>query len=377
MALLETEIHEDPAVTEALEKISRMSQSELLKDILRHEKEVRGIDWEECAKRGEEGIADARRMASAYLAKLRTDLGVSDEDTPEFGPARNDKVQVSPLFAITEKSALAWKNASGDQLKDMVLFRLHVLQQLELTETTGGFAQLTLSMGAVAWMARAYKAYKAARLTGLTSLKAIAAGIKSVTLNVTRYHVAAFITAVIAEVLLFIMEKKAVVYMVLINMTDDDLIMNDLGLVNGKQTVQFVYSDEGLEQHNLLQKRLLIEGIPNDPPEVTYWSGMFAASKNNMALIGSLGAFGFERCPSFPNGVYVGWEIPLTALGGDNRCLVSARDEGKARAFADNRVSSQGSLYSRDSSGHATVTARMNSGGGSDGYMSVIFEKIS
>jgi len=51
---------------------------------------------------------------------------------------------------------------------------------------------------------------------------------------------------------------------------------------------------------------------------------------------------------------------------------VSASTEGKSWDFAQ-KTSKKGSLYST-ARGVATVTARMHSGQGSKGYMSVIFE---
>ena len=126
------------------------------------------------------------------------------------------------------------------------------MQALELTSSEPGFAQITLSIGVIAWLKRAYDAYKAARLAGLTSLAAVGRGIRTVTLNATRVFIATAIVAIIAEILLFLMEKAAVVYTELVNMTDDDLIMDDLGIVNGKQLVQFVDPLDAIQRNALI-----------------------------------------------------------------------------------------------------------------------------
>lgn len=369
----DTLITDDIDARATIERIQSMSPAELMTDIFRHEKEVRGIDWLALMEKGTAGIAEGRQLANTYLARLQNEFGVTNDSLDELkNLALGDSVQTMPAWAINQKEADEWKAASGDDLAQMVAFRLKIMQSLELSSSTGGFAQIGLTIGVVAWVKRAYDAYKIARAAGMTSLQGVVQGIRAVTLNASKVFLATVVVAIIAEVLLFLMEKKAVVYTVLVNMTDDDLVLNDLGIINGKQLVQFVDPLDA-KQRNALNKRTFIE-LP-DGNEVSYWVGLFAASKRDMALIGSLGAYGFAPCPSFPASVYVGWEIPLTGMfGGPNRCLVSASRQDSARRFAET-TSTKGKLESSASSAVATVRARMHSGSGSEGYMSVIFEK--
>jgi hypothetical protein len=80
----------------------------------------------------------------------------------------------------------------------------------------------------------------------------------------------------------------------------------------------------------------------------------------------------------FQQKVFVGWEIPLTntiITGGPNRCLASATFQGTAQAFSD-ETDRRGSLDSESRAGRGLVRARMHSGKGSRGYMSVIFETV-
>jgi hypothetical protein len=364
-------IVENPLANEIIEKIKKMSNSEIMTDIFRHEKDVRGIDWLKYAAQGPSGIKEAHAMATKYLTNLKKELNVSDEDERVFQRIADDKVQVMPAWGIDQKEADEWKNASGEKLAEMVTFRLKIMQSLELTSGDTVFAQIGLSIGVIAWVKRAYDAYKVARLAGYNSLSSVVQGIRAVTLNATKLFIAGVVVAIIMEILLFLMEKKAVVYTVLVNMTDDDLIMNSLEIINGKQLVQFVDPLDA-EQRNALNRRTILD-LP-EGREANYWVAMFSASKRDMALIGSLGAYRFAECVSFPNSVYVGWEIPLTGIfGGPNRCLVSAVNESGTKAFAE-KTSDKGSLYSTSDSGKATVTAKMHSGNGSEGYMSVIFE---
>ncbi|WP_419419412.1 hypothetical protein ACNVED_12975 [Legionella sp. D16C41] len=363
---------EDPKIKELIKKFTNMSQAELINDIFRHEKEVRGIDWLAYAAKGPDGMAEAKKKAHEYLTKLKSDLGVKDEDIDDFKLAMGDDVQVMPAWGINEKEAKEWKNASGEELEKMVTFRLRVMQSLELSSGDGIFAEISLSIGVFAWLKRAYNAYKVARMAGYTSLSSAIQGIRAVTLNATKAFVATVVVAIIAEIILWMMEKKAVVYTVLVNMTDHDLIMQGITTINGKQTVQFVDPlDE--KQRNALNKRTIID-LP-EGREANYWVGLFSASKRDMALIGSLGSYNFVACPPFPDSVYVGWEIPLSGLfGGPNRCLVSATPEQSTTDFAK-KTSSKGTLYSTSKSASgAIVTAKMHSGDGSEGYMSVIFE---
>lgn len=373
--LIKDEITEETKVKKLIERYTKMSHEELLQDIFRHEKEVRGIDWLAYAAKGPEGIKEAKLKAHEYLVKLQSDLGVKDSDLGEFRLALGDDVQIMPAWGIDDKEAQEWKNASGNELARMVDLRLKIMQSLELSSGDIIYAKVSLSIGVVAWLKRAYNAYKIARAAGYESLAAAVQGIRSVTLNATRVFVATVVVAIIAEVLLWMMEKQAVVYTILVNMTDDDLLMQDIAIINGKQTVQFIDPLDA-KQRNVLNARTVID-LPGGR-EANYWVGLFSASKRDMALIGSLGAYSFTPCPSFPDSVYVGWEIPLTGFfGGPNRCLISATKEQSTKAFAE-RTSDKGTLYSTAKSrSGSTVTAKMHAGDGSEGYMSVIFETKS
>lgn len=75
-------------------------------------------------------------------------------------------------------------------------------------------------------------------------------------------------------------------------------------------------------------------------------------------------------CTRYPDGVYVGWEIPLTM--GSNRLLVSAAFTGSASEFS-NKTDDEGkqqdtALSSTHSTTSAQVSARLNSSSGSEGY---------
>lgn len=388
---METELTHEELTAEALQaeeligKFKSMSYQDLLTDIFRHEKEVKGIDWAHMVV--DESLSPlqirekANKQAKIYLRELQAELKLTDEELPDFTRQFLEKtfsasdVQVMPAWAISPEEAKEWKEASGEKLKEMISYRLKIMQSLELTSSPAGYAQLMLSIGILAWMKKAYNIYSAARAAGLLRLASVVKAIKGVTLQATKMFVATIILAVITEILLYLMEKDAVVYMVLINMTDDDLKLNDQYLTHGKQKVQFVNPAEGTHEDKTLIKRSVTD-LGGGEVDIAYWTGLYVAQKKDMALYGSQGAFRFADCNSYANGAYVGWEIPLTNTffsGGPNRCLVSANNEGNVGDFS-NKTDKHGSLLSESSNSAAKVVGKMHSGKGSEGYMSVIFE---
>lgn len=385
----EETIAEDPQVSQQIEKIKSMSESELRADILRHEKEVRGIDWAQLLLDPSLSPLQAREkanhLAKDYLTKLQADLGVADADVPKitreflsrpFSATADEDVQIMPAWGIDQEEANKWKSASGEELMKMIDFRLKIMQALEISSSDLGYAQLMLSIGVVAWLKRGYDIYKAARAANLVRLAAVVKAIKGVTLQATKLFVATVIVAIIAEIILYLMEKDAVVYMVLLNMTDDDLKKDNQFLVHGKQTVQFINPmHETLEDDTLL-KRTYVD-LGDGEVEANYWIGLYSAQKKYMALYGSQGAFRLAKCNSFPDGAYVGWDIPLSSvIGGTNKCLVSAQAQRNTEAFSYT-IPGKGSLFSTSQTGKAKIVGKMHSGSGSKGYMSVIFEKLS
>jgi hypothetical protein len=372
------ELEADPTVQALLESYQEMSTEELLADILRHEKEHRGIDWLALYQQGAEGQAEAKRLARQHIQSLHDEL--DSAEVPELtrlylkAAESNDEVQTMPEWGIDFREANEWRQASGERLQDMVFQRLKVMQVLEVTSAPAGWAQLMVSIGVLAWMKSAYNAYKVARLAGMSRLAAVATSIKNVTVAASRAFLATVIVSVIAEIILYVMEKEAAVYMILVNLTDAPLELQDIALTHGKQTVQF---EDPNDRRKVLLPRTHIEELP--PEDDAYWIGLFCAQKRDLALYGSQGAFILKPSGNvFPNNLYVGWEIPLTntiITGGPNRCLASATYRGSASNFSD-ETDRRGSLDSQDRAGRGLVRARMHSGKGSRGYMSVIFDAV-
>ncbi|HSJ76565.1 MAG TPA: hypothetical protein VK899_10350, partial [Gemmatimonadales bacterium] len=72
------ELQADPTVLALVESYQNMSREELLADILRHEKEHRGIDWLSLYQQGADGQAEARRLARQHIRQLQDELGSSE-----------------------------------------------------------------------------------------------------------------------------------------------------------------------------------------------------------------------------------------------------------------------------------------------------------
>lgn len=355
-----------------LERLSALAPVEVIREIFDHQKHHHGIDWLEAMEnRGLEGLADAKRRACERLIALQAELGVDDEQLAGFTPRRllEDDVQTMPTWFIDHQEAELWANAQGITVGEMVLRRLQVMQALELSSSDLGFAKLGLGIGVVAWVRQAWVAFRAARAAGEAVLSAVTQGVRAVTLSASRLFIGTVVVAIIAEVLLFVAEKDAAVFMILVNMTDDDLQMDQLAIDNGKQVVQFVDTLNG--DAKTLSRR---DGIEvSGTTEYTYSIGLFAARKRDYALVGTRGGLSFVPTPTFPNAVYAGWDVPLTFLGGKNRALVSTGPQDSIEAFVE-AVDRDGTLDSSSESDEGIVTGRMHDGQGSEGYMAVVFQ---
>jgi hypothetical protein len=106
--LIETQAA-DPAALALVERYQKMSSAELLEDILRHEKEHRGIDWLGLYTQGTSGQAEARQLAQQYIRRLHDDLDSAEiPDVTKIYLAAsesNDGVQPMPECAIDLEEA--------------------------------------------------------------------------------------------------------------------------------------------------------------------------------------------------------------------------------------------------------------------------------
>lgn len=206
-------------------------------------------------------------------------------------------------------------------------------------------------------------------LAGATEVYAVLMGVMEVGGAVVTLAVTTIFLAVLIPILL-IMMKDATCYMMVLNKTEEDLnVEGDVYLTHGNLNVQFV----NYTQARQIPGMSVIRDPSGKIVASNYWAGFLVAQKKEAALYGSQGAFKFSATSSFPAGAFVGWEIPLTIFGGSNRGLVSCQWSNDAGAFSnETNDHGNGDNTAIHPNTGAWIRARMNSGGGSQGYMTVV-----
>lgn len=205
-------------------------------------------------------------------------------------------------------------------------------------------------------------------LTEATEAYAVLEGIMEVGVAVIKLGITVVILAVLVPIFV-LMSKKAVGTMVIINDTDQDLVLEDLTCTHGKVVAIFKENAAEEDPQPIIPKRLPPVINPETKEVVIEGSiqvGLFAATKRDEALIGTRGALKFEATESFPQGAYIGWSVPLSR--GKNALLVSATFNGSVSKFSDNTGSHGKQEDTSTSTNNASITGRVNSGSGSEAY---------
>ena len=363
----------------------QMPFEDRLKQIFAHEKEYRGIDWLGLYDQGPSGRAQAARLAHAHLQDFARQHNILDEQIPneiralmnsiaaragvESAATAND-TDVMPIWPIDDSFLQQWENAQGSDIKNMIATQISAMQSIQTVQNQPSLiAQISVGIGVTAWVVAAFRVFMAVRaLAGATEVYAVFMGVLEVGGAVVTLAVNTIFLAILLPILL-IMLKDATVYMVVINKSPDDLnVEGDVDLTHGNLNIQFV----DYTQNRRIPGMSVIKDPSGKVVAGNYWAGFLVAQKKEAALFGSQGAFKFAATPSFPHGVFVGWEIPLTTFGGSNRCLVALDFTGSTGDFS-NATNDNGSGETTSSGpNNAWARQRMNSGGGSQGYMSVI-----
>ncbi len=204
-------------------------------------------------------------------------------------------------------------------------------------------------------------------LTEASTAYAVFTGIAEVGVNVIKLGITTVILAVLVPIFIY-MTKDAAACMVIINDTDEDLDLSDIHATHGKIVGIFKESAKLDNPKPIVPKKL--PPIYNQKGKLvckgSIQAGFLAARKHDNALIGTQGAFKFAATTSYPKGVSIGWEVPLSQ--GNNRLLVSASFEGGASQFSDMTNDADKQEDSATSSKDAKVTGRVHSSSGSKGY---------
>ena len=207
-----------------------------------------------------------------------------------------------------------------------------------------------------------------AELTEATEAFAVFEGVIEVGTAVINLAITVVILAVVVPLFIF-MTKNAAGIMVIINDTDQDLVLEDLTCTHGKVVAIFKENAAEESPQPIIPKRLPPIINPQTKKVVCEGSvqaGFFTVRKRDAALIGTQGALKFKASESFPQGAYIGWSVPLSE--GSNALLVSATFNGSTSKFSDNTDSHGKQEDTSTSTTNASITGRVNSGSGSEAY---------
>ena len=206
-------------------------------------------------------------------------------------------------------------------------------------------------------------------------LYAILEGLQQVGVAVIKLGITVVIIAVL--VIFFFMEKAAAGLMVIVNDTDEDLVLEDITSTHGKVIGIFKENPDKDNPKPIIPKKLppiidpkthkpVIDPTTHKPMTGAVLAGFFAVSKRDNALIGPRGALKFRATKSFPQGAYIGWEVPLAQ--GSNRLHVSATYNDSVSKFSDDTDDNGKQEETSTSTANAKITGRVNSGSGSEAY---------
>jgi hypothetical protein len=364
-----------------------MPFEERVRAIFEHEKQYRGIDWVALYAKGPAGRMEAARLAHDHLQDFAKQNGLTDKDIPSevhalMAPLKaaaagniapgllGDGTDVMPIWPMDAAGLQRWTNATGGDIKDLIATQISAMQSIQTVQNNPSLiAQISVGICVTAWVYAAYQTYVAiAAVAGATEVYAVLMGVMAVGGAVVTLAVATVFLAVLLPILL-IMLKDATCYMAIVNASKDDLnVEGDVYLTHGNLNIQFT----DYQQNRRIPAISQITDPSGKVIATTYWCGFLVAQKKEAALYGSQGALKFSATPSFPKGVFVGWEIPLTVFGGDNRGMCALDFTGSTGDYSDaTNDHGTGETLSPGLNG-AWARQRMNASGGSQGYQTVI-----
>ena len=277
-----------------------------------------------------------------------------------------------PVWGWKPEHAKKFQDAKGDEIKAQIVNLVRNFQVMANDDARMIVKVLTdIGMWAVG-LYGLWQVYKIlatiAELTEETEAYAVFTGVMEVGEALFSLCIAVVILAVLVPLFLLI-QKNAAGLMVILNDTDQDLDLEDITSTHGKVVAIFKENAAKENPKPIIPKRLppVIDPVTKKikaPGSIQ--AGFFAVRKQDNFMIGPRGALKFKATESFPEGAYLGWEIPLAI--GSNALLVSATYKGNVSQFSDDTGDNGKQEDTSTSAVNAKITGRVNSGSGSEAY---------
>ena len=276
------------------------------------------------------------------------------------------------VWGWNKERVKTFQDARGGKIKDKIVNLIRNFQVMQNDDTrylVKTFMEAGLWGVGLYGLAQVWKIMSTlAELTEATEAYAVLEGVLEVGVAIIKLGIAVVILAVLVPLFIF-MKKNAAGIMVIINDTDQDLVLEDLTCTHGKVVAIFKENAAEESPQPIIPKRLPPIINPQTKKVVCEGSvqaGFFTVRKRDAALIGTRGALKFKASESFPQGAYIGWSVPLSE--GSNALLVSATFNGSTSKFSDNTDSHGKQEDTSTSTTNASITGRVNSGSGSEAY---------
>ena len=370
-----------------------LSAEDPVKQILEHEKRVRGIDWLRARDEGPEAVRAAVAKAQSWLDEKVRNLSDRDREaakTMGILNARGQTINLSEIFFDTSTdqtpatfpddapSYFIWgwspervaryQAARGETIKTEIQRLVKNFQAMEGSDDVGMTRQCMM-MGIYGFtspgLSECEDTFEAADVIDDTAIAfAVFAGIILVGVVLISITIALVIIAVLIPFFIvpILMSKPAQGLFVIINKTASDLVLNGIHFSHGKCVTGFT--------NNADKDQAIIPAVDTrtngKATMTTISAGFLGVSKRDSALIGTRGAVGFAATKEYPAGIDLGWEVPLSQ--GLNKLLVSATYTKSLSDFSD-ETGESGVLNSEStSSAEHKVEGNMNNKHGSEAF---------
>ncbi len=335
-----------------------------LERILKHEKDVKGIDW---LKFYDKDLAEKPKVAS-YLNKIGASFTADDL-------LGKTKLYNLPNYGISNSSDGNFiddvQNYRGDQIKKYTTKMISQLQIAQNTFDVGDVISGTNTIFQVGIVSVGIKwAYDFGRgmIIGFGPRRAAIVAAQELGGAFCGNMIGLLVTYGIKALL----DKDAQMLAVVVNRTGNEMNFTNSYAANGKVISLPKVSTGDIDSDN---KNAISAGEKFDDIELVQ-AGWINASKRDSALVGVKAAFKIELVGDtlFKNGAYLGFSVPYS---GSNSCGCSLKQFKSSKEYLS-QSSKNYSLGQEENNGSAHIQANINSkGGGQVAMIAVIQEPFN